>query len=102
MLDDLRPTGRSRANLTMEVAQKYDAVAPANPFLVLLEVLLGMSLSQQLQHLVGQLSQGQFFVARNLKGRHQALKARVPDVALRRRDLAAGEENHITARDQPV
>ena len=30
------------------------------------------------------------------------LKGRVPDVALRRRELAAGEEHHITARDQPV
>ena len=75
---------------------------PADPFLVELEVLLGMSLPQQRQHLVGQLSQGQFFVARDLQGGHQVLKGRVPDVALRRRDLAAGEEHHITACDQPV
>ena len=63
----LFPTGRSRANLPIQVAQEHDAISPADPFLVDPEVLLGMSFPQHLQHLVGQLSQGQFFVARDLQ-----------------------------------
>ena len=102
MLNDLGPTGRSRADLPMEVAQEHDAVAAADPLLVELEVFLGMALPQQRQHFVGQSPQGQLVLARDLQGGQQPLKNRVPDVALRGRHVAAGEQHHVAARDQPV
>ena len=102
MLDDFDPAGRRRTNLPIEVAYEHDAVAPANPFLVESEVFIGMSFPQQRQHLAAELEHGQFFIARDLQRGQQAFKGRVPDVALRGRDLAAGEEHHITACDQPV
>ena len=80
----------------------HDAVAAADPLLVELEVFLGMTLPQHRQHFVGQLTQGQFVLARDLQDGQHPLEDRVPDVALRGRHVAAGEQHHVAARDQPV
>ena len=102
ILDDFFLAIRRRAHFTDDIVQVDDLVLAANAFVVELEVLVRVKLAHLLENLAGDPAVNQLVVAGDLQAGHHLVEGRVPNVALGRGHLAAGEKHHVAAGNDPV